>query len=237
MSPQLDLFAPLDSRPSGEPGDGLAAVHAEAAELAGRIDPLIRFGTSSWSFPGWRGIVYSRAMSDSALARDGLREYARHPLLRTVGIDRSFYAPIPDEDLQRYASQLPGGFLACAKAGASVTSAVLPGARGEEPVANPTFLSPGVFIDEMLTPFARHFRAFTGPFVLDSWERHSMCIKQRRPSGARTSRRPLLLTAAILLLSGMLERVASVGHSDRPVARSAEAARTRSRIRRARLSR
>lgn len=165
---QLDLFGAPDEAASAEPStDALAAVHVEAAELAGRIDPLIRFGTSSWSFPGWRGIVYSRAMSDRALSRDGLREYARHPLLRTVGIDRSFYAPIPDEDLQRYASQLPEGFLACAKAGASVTSAVLPGARGEEPVANPTFLSPGVFIDEMLTPFARHFRAFTGPFVLE----------------------------------------------------------------------
>ena len=56
-------------------------------------------------------------MSQTALAREGLREYARRPLLRTVGIDRSFYAPIPDDDLKRYPGQLPDGFLACAKAG------------------------------------------------------------------------------------------------------------------------
>ena len=160
---QLDLFE-TSSLPAT---DHLAAVYAEASELAKQIDPRIRFGTSSWSFPGWRGIVYSRSMSQAALAREGLREYARHPLLRTVGIDRSFYAPIPDDDLKRYAEQLPDGFLACAKAGASVTSAVRHGNReaGAEP--NPDFLAPGVFIDEMLEPFARHFRRVTGPFVLE----------------------------------------------------------------------
>ena len=160
---QLDLF---DTSPAG-PDATLDAIYAEAATLAGRIDPLIRLGTSSWSFPGWRGIVYSRERTQTALARDGLREYARHPLLRTVGIDRSFYAPIPDEDLQRYAEQLPDGFLACAKAGASVTSAVKPGTRGATPEANPDFLSAPLFVEEMLTPFARHFQRFTGPFVLE----------------------------------------------------------------------
>ena len=167
MSSQLDLFDPPDSGSSDASTDALATAYAEAADLAARMDPRIRLGTSSWSFPGWRDIVYSRALSESALSREGLQEYARHPLLRTVGIDRSFYAPIPDDDLQRYASQLPDGFLACAKAGASVTSAVTLGARGQEPVANPDFLSPEILIDEMLAPFSRHFRRFTGPFVLE----------------------------------------------------------------------
>jgi uncharacterized protein YecE (DUF72 family) len=160
---QLHLFDPA---PTGE-HPSLDAVYAEAAELASRIDPRIRFGTSSWSFPGWRGIVYAHGRTETALARDGLREYARHPLLRSVGIDRSFYAPIPDEDLQRYAGQLPDGFLACAKAGASVTSPVKLGSRGALPEANPDFLSPAPFVDEMLEPFARHFRRFAGPFVLE----------------------------------------------------------------------
>lgn len=158
---QLDLFGPSSLDTTGD----LDAVYAQASELAARIDPRIRFGTSSWSFPGWRGLVYSREMSQTALAREGLREYARHPLLRTVGIDRSFYGPIPDHDLKRYAGQLPDGFLACAKAGASVTAAVRHGSRGAEP--NPDFLAPNVFLEEMLEPFARHFRRFTGPFVLE----------------------------------------------------------------------
>jgi uncharacterized protein YecE (DUF72 family) len=160
---QLDLF---DQSPAGRDA-ALDAVHAEAAALAAHIDPRIRFGTSSWSFPGWRGIVYSQERNETALARDGLREYARHPLLRTVGIDRSFYAPIPDDDLTRYAGQLPDGFLACAKAGASVTSAVKHGTRGDSAEANPDFLSPARFIGETLEPFARSFRRFAGPFVLE----------------------------------------------------------------------
>jgi uncharacterized protein YecE (DUF72 family) len=160
---QLDLFGP----PPSEAADDLGAVYAEASRLAARIDPRIRFGTSSWSFPGWRGIVYSSSVSRTALAREGLREYARHPLLRTVGIDRSFYAPIPDDDLRRYADQLPDGFLACAKAGASVTSAVRHGSREAALEPNPDFLAPGVFIEEMLVPVARHFRRFAGPFVLE----------------------------------------------------------------------
>ena len=68
---------------------------ADAAAIAARLPKTVRFGTSSWSFPGWAGIVYPRRASASELAREGLLEYARHPLLTTVGIDRGFYAPIP----------------------------------------------------------------------------------------------------------------------------------------------
>jgi uncharacterized protein YecE (DUF72 family) len=165
---QLDLFGAPDTAAALDPSAAqLAAVHDEARTIAAALDPRIRFGTSSWSFPGWRGLVYSRASTERELAREGLREYARHPLLRTVGIDRSYYAPIPDEDLRRYASQLPGGFLACAKAGASVTSAVRHGGRGEAPTANPTFLAPDVLIEEMLDPFRRHFHRFCGPILLE----------------------------------------------------------------------
>jgi uncharacterized protein YecE (DUF72 family) len=167
MSPQLDLFghAHPDRAATADPAaEALAAVHREAADLARRIPARVRFGTSSWSFPGWRGLVYSGSATEASLAREGLREYARHPLLRTVGIDRSYYAPIPDEDLQRYASQLPTGFLACAKAPALVTS---PERQGREGGVNPEFMSPGRLIDDLLAPFERSFAAFAGPFILE----------------------------------------------------------------------
>ena len=165
---QLNLFGPPDTAPDTDPsGAALAAVHDDARALAAALDPRIRLGTSSWSFPGWRGIVFSRASNERDLAREGLREYAQHPLLRTVGIDRSYYAPIPDDDLKRYASQLPEGFLACAKAGASVTSAVRHGGRREASAANPTFLAPDVLIEEMLDPFRRHFHGRCGPIILE----------------------------------------------------------------------
>ena len=168
MSPQLDLFGhahperaatALDSA-----AEALAAVHREAADLARRIPARVRFGTSSWSFPGWKGLVYSGGATETSLAREGLREYAQHPLLRTVGIDRSYYAPIPDEDLRRYASQLPAGFLACAKAPAVVTSAELPGRDGG---ANPEFMSARRLIEDLLAPFERSFAPYAGPFILE----------------------------------------------------------------------
>src|SRR6185369_16737792 len=122
--------------------------------------------TSTWSFPDWAGIVYSRRASVAELAREGLREYAAHPLLTTVGIDRSYYAPIPDEDLLRYAEQLPEGFLACAKAPAAVTSPVLfDGSRRGSP--NPDYFSAERLASDLLEPFARSFRAHTGPFILE----------------------------------------------------------------------
>jgi uncharacterized protein YecE (DUF72 family) len=165
---QLDLFGhanPERAATALDPAaEALAAVHREAADLARRLPARVRFGTSSWSFPGWKGLVYSGGATETSLAREGLREYAQHPLLRTVGIDRSYYAPIPDEDLRRYASQLPAGFLACAKAPALVTSAELPGRDGG---ANPEFMSARRLIDDLLAPFERSFAAYAGPFILE----------------------------------------------------------------------
>jgi len=133
----------------------LESEHAEAAAIAKRLPSGVFFGTSTWSFPGWAGIVYSRRATAAELAREGLAEYARHPLLTTVGIDRGYYGPIPAEDLRRYASQLPPLFPCCAKAPEAVTSA-----------ASPDYLDPQRFVDEMVGPFLDAFRDHTGPFLL-----------------------------------------------------------------------
>ena len=161
---QLDLFGSLPpARRVTDPfAERLRAEHEEAAAIAARLPSNVYFGTSSWSFPGWAGIVYPRRASEAALAREGLREYARHPLLRTVGIDRGFYAPIPERDLARYAEQLPAGFRCCAKAPAAITSAELPGGSN----ANPDFLDPRRFLDEVIAPFRAAFAEHTGPFIL-----------------------------------------------------------------------
>jgi uncharacterized protein YecE (DUF72 family) len=159
---QLSLFG------EEPPPDVLADEYASAAELAKALPPSLYLGTSSWGFPGWYGIVYSERQSEQALAREGLREYAQHPLLRTVGIDRSFYAPIPETDLDRYAGQLPPGFPCCAKALARITSPINmglgPGVEGEP---NPDFLSPSLFMDLMGQPFLERFRDHLGPFIFE----------------------------------------------------------------------
>ena len=116
-----------------------------ASRIAERLPRNVFFGTSTWSFPDWEGLVYSRRRTTAQLAREGLSEYARHPLLTTVGIDRSFYAPIPRADLERYAGQLPAGFPCCLKAPQAVTSAVIagPGREGaRRETAGPLTSSP-----------------------------------------------------------------------------------------------
>jgi uncharacterized protein YecE (DUF72 family) len=155
---QLGLFGAIDAPRRGPDAELAARVereHAECAEVAARLPHGVSFGTSTWSFPGWAGIVYSRRATTAELARDGLAEYARHPLLTTVGIDRGYYGPIPKDDLRRYAAQLPPSFPCCAKAPEAVTSA-----------AGPDFLHAGRFVDEMVGPFLEVFREHTGPFLI-----------------------------------------------------------------------
>ncbi len=172
--PQLTLFGdPPPERPGKRddgppsPSEGLP-VDPAAADLAARLPATLRFGTSSWSFPGWAGLVYSRPRTPQWLARYGLTEYARHPLFRTVGLDRGYYAPIPEADLASYASQLPAGFDVCTKAPALVTSAIVPeSGRTGSPVENPHFLDVDVTRRELLDPFERALPANTGPFIFE----------------------------------------------------------------------
>ena len=172
MPDQMSLFEGDGSVPKRQrraaawpaPGSALEQRYERFRVLAASLPPRFRMDTSSWSFPGWQGIVYARKRATSMLGREGLHEYAQHPLLRTVGIDRSFYAPIPDDDLLRYADQLGDGFPCCAKAPAAVTSESIPGLTRPHP--NPDYLSAPRLVTELIEPFARSFARHLGPFVL-----------------------------------------------------------------------
>ena len=98
-------------------------------DLARELDPRIRLGTSSWSFPGWTGLVYAprdgKPESEQRLARGGLAAYAAHPLLRTVSVDRTFHAPISAAEFARYAAAVPDGFRFVVKAPAAFTDPVI----------------------------------------------------------------------------------------------------------------
>lgn len=164
---QLSLF-PADSasRTSREASSDRASLEERfeaLRDVAAQLPAGLRMGTSSWSFPGWRGIVYPGAATASQLAREGLADYARHPLLRTVGIDRTYYAPVGAVEWQRYAAQLPPDFVCCIKAPASVTSFTVPGPEAQP---NPDFLDAGRLVEELIGPCREHFAAHTGPFIL-----------------------------------------------------------------------
>ena len=145
---QLSLFTKAEI--PKEPGVGPALVEAEDLLSAQALHASIRFGTSSWSFPGWEGIVYDRKAAQKNLSAEGLAAYASHPLLRTVGIDRSYYAPVPIDDYRRYASQVPENFRFLVKAGQTVVSPREPHGRG----MNRHFLNPEWARDYVVRPAA-----------------------------------------------------------------------------------
>ncbi len=89
---------------------------ASLLEIAHAMPKALHLGTSSWSFPGWRGLVYRDACRESQLARDGLAAYAQHPLFRSVGIDKTYYQPATREEFARLAAQVPSGFRFLVKA-------------------------------------------------------------------------------------------------------------------------
>ena len=82
---QLDMFGapPAPTRGAIEP----AVADADTARLGAALPADVRLGTSSWSFPGWAGVVYRDVATEAALAKGGLGAYAAHPLLGAVGVD------------------------------------------------------------------------------------------------------------------------------------------------------
>lgn len=119
---QLGLFGEAEGAgaPTPEKSSGRRlqpAAHSLELEALGRELPAgVLLGTSSWSFPGWAGLVYDRSRGKSTLSRGGLIPYAVHPLLRAVGVDRSYYNPVRAQELAAYAAQVPASFRFLVKA-------------------------------------------------------------------------------------------------------------------------
>jgi uncharacterized protein YecE (DUF72 family) len=127
MDVQLRLFTdPSVASAAAAVGPISPSEHLTA--LAARLPPGVRLGTSSWSFPGWAGLVYDRLATEETLARDGLSAYAAHPLFRTVGLDRTYYRPITAEQFRAYAAVVPDDFRFLVKADRVLTSPIDPDA-------------------------------------------------------------------------------------------------------------
>ena len=122
------------------------------ADLAERLPALLRLGGSSWSYPGWQGLVWAKAYSERILAQRGLTAYAQHPLLRTVSIDRSFYRPLAASEYAVYAAQVPEDFRFVVKAPSLVCDAQVRGEEGRGREANPVFLNPDLALDTYVRP-------------------------------------------------------------------------------------
>ncbi|MBC7840468.1 MAG: DUF72 domain-containing protein [Nitrospiraceae bacterium] len=142
--------------------------------------PLIRFGTSTWTYEGWQGQVYKKPYAKSVFARECLGEYCQYqyqnePLFRTVGNDSTFYRPPTTNQLLRYLTQIPEDFEMCFKVWEEITiprfaSHVRYGGKAGQP--NPRFLDAKLFNEMVLTPYREaKFEAHAGPFLFE-FQRH-----------------------------------------------------------------
>lgn len=150
---QLGLFSRADTEPPAR----LAADR----ELAARVPARILLGPSTWTFPGWEGIVYPAPIDKDELVERGLEQASRHPLFRTVGIDRSYYAPLGETELAGYAAQLPDGYPCVMKVWSAVTTLV----DAQTGADNPRFFDAELCERHVLLPIARSFFAHAGPLV------------------------------------------------------------------------
>jgi uncharacterized protein YecE (DUF72 family) len=176
---QLALFDQASSAPDDAGSSDITPrITDEDRAVGARVPSWIHFGTSSWSFPGWAGLMWNGRHTDEELARSGLRAYAQHPLFRTASVDRSYYGPLRASDVASYAAQLDQAaalaptlppFRLVSKVWEELTTAVFPshpryGARAGE--RNPHFLDASRFRAEVLEPYLPYARHF-GPFVFE----------------------------------------------------------------------
>jgi uncharacterized protein YecE (DUF72 family) len=157
---QGHLFAP--------PGIEPAEPRPEHSELASRLSPTVRLGTMSWSFPGWKGLVYGLSLSTKQLADQGLTAYSKHALLGAVEIDRSYYEPLSADVFRSFAAQVPASFRFVAKAHEDCTAIRFPthdrygSRRGQD---NPRFLDAAYATDVVVAPFCEGLGTNAGPLV------------------------------------------------------------------------
>lgn len=121
-------------------GVGAATPLPEWRELAGALPAHLRLGTSSWNYPGWVGTVWDQEYAEAKLSRSGLAAYARHPLLRTVSVDRGFYRPLDSAQFREYALQTGDDFRFVVKAPSVICDAQIRDEEGRGMKLNPNFL-------------------------------------------------------------------------------------------------
>lgn len=157
---QLDLF--VDPLPEPDP---------RLERLARAVPAHVRFGTSSWTFDGWKGLVYRKRYGNrERFVKESLREYAAFPLFRTVGVDRSYYAPLREDEWADYAAQLPDGFVCCSKVWSEITTRVFPdhpryADRAGQP--NRFFLDARRLADHVAAPLRAGLGAHVGPLIVE----------------------------------------------------------------------
>jgi uncharacterized protein YecE (DUF72 family) len=141
----------------------------DVTRIAAGVPPLIHFGTSSWTYPGWTGLIYDNEYPATGASTRMLGEYARWPLFRTVGIDSFFYRPASLKTLDEYAEVLPPGFPCLSKVWDRITAHTFanPREKARWGEANPDWLNAELFQNEVLGPMRERFADHLGPLIFE----------------------------------------------------------------------
>ncbi len=232
------------------PARRAGALPAPAPDSPLRLQPPagLYLGTSSWSFPGWKDLVWDGAYATETLARNGLAAYAGVGLLRSVGIDRTYYEPIDAAAFAAYAAQVRDGFRFLVKAPQLVTDAVIRTETGQGRAPNACYLDSAIATDRFVVPAMEGLHDKAGPLVFQlppaprdilrdpaAWvERLGLFLEAlprdvggRRPIYAVELRNPELLTPRLMRTLRDVGARYVVGLHDRmpPVARQVNALR------------
>lgn len=165
MARQLSLFEGDARAGAARKTIAAAPVTQEVRDLARQLPPGLRLGTSSWHFPGWRDMVWADAVTPGDLSRHGLAAYAQHPLFATVGVDRSFYAPLSVRQYEIYARQVPVSFRFVVKAPSLLTSPWIHGEDGGRGKTNMLFLDAAYAIEQFVGPACEGLGTTAGPLL------------------------------------------------------------------------
>jgi uncharacterized protein YecE (DUF72 family) len=170
-APSLFGDSPIDRAmarvPPGPAADELRA-------LGARLPGWVHLGTSSWAYAGWRGLVFGARAPVSSLARDGVAAYAAWPVVRTVGLDRSFYSTPSADDYRALRDLVPPDFRFTVKAeqrcvrpdlGRDGTTFGSTTAHRDAGTPNPHFLDPAFAVGTVLRPAIEGLGDRLGPVV------------------------------------------------------------------------
>lgn len=135
--------------------------------LGERLPAGIYLGSSSWNFPGWRGVVWSQMSSVKGLAEKGLTAYSAYPVFRTAGIDRSYYKPLTEETYRHFAEQVPDNFRFLVKAPQSVTDSLVRDVRGRGAGVNTHYLDVNETLETFIDPVVKGLGRKLGVLVFE----------------------------------------------------------------------
>ncbi|MDP1674226.1 MAG: DUF72 domain-containing protein [Burkholderiales bacterium] len=167
MARQLSLFEGNSRGSATRRAVSVAAaeVAPEVRDLARQLPRGLRLGTSSWHFPGWRGVVWADTLLPADLARNGLSAYAQHPLFAATGIDRTFQSPLTARQYGSYAAQVPDHFRFVVRAPGTVTGPWHHGEDGGRGGPNTHFLDASYAIKQFIEPAIEGLGTTAGPLL------------------------------------------------------------------------